>query len=111
LAAVEVKAPLVTQERFFSRWPRRTWLEAVWTAAILGVLIFVEVSIAETEDAFSLNELFEFTAFVAGLIIWGIGFRLIRLLAGLVAWREHEAAQRRRLRSMRMRRKEMNIKP
>jgi hypothetical protein len=79
------------QERFLSRWSKRTWFEAVWAAAVLGVLIFVEVSIAESEDAFNFNELFEFTAFVAGLIIWGIGFGLIQLVAGLVAWRKHEA--------------------
>ena len=72
------------QESFFTRWSKRTWFTAAWTAAILAVVVFVEISIAGSEDAFNFNAMFEFLAFLSGLIIWGVGCGVIALVAGLV---------------------------
>lgn len=75
---------MTEQESFLTHWSKRTWFKAVWTGGILALVIFVEVSIARSEDAFNLNGTIGIMAFGIGLFIWAFGCGVIALVAWFV---------------------------
>jgi hypothetical protein len=76
--------PPSLQERLLSRPSTQTWFSAAWTILVLAIGILLEVSVAESEDAFNLNSAFEFFLAVLGLITWGTGRAVIWYVGWLI---------------------------
>jgi hypothetical protein len=65
----------------FTYWSKRMWAQAIWTGAVVVLVIVVEVGIGRSEDALGLNAVLGLGAAFAGLLIWGVGCLLIWLVA------------------------------
>jgi hypothetical protein len=71
--------------RFFTRWGKRTRVIALWTAAMTGIVIGLEIYTGTSPDPYP----FDLGLWVLWLAIgaWGLGLCVIDAVARFLDWR------------------------